>query len=83
MSVSPMSYYREDILVKTYTVNTPENYSHFVTCSGVLTHVGVNGFGLILQNHSTQQPHACVNTPENVTRWEYFLRVFDCICFLT
>ena len=36
--------------------------------------VGVNVLGLIfiLQNHSPQKPHACVNTPENVTRWEYF-----------
>ena len=24
-----------------------------------------------------------VNTPENVTRWEYFSGVFDCISFFT
>ena len=45
--------------------------------------VGVNGLGLILQNLSPRKPHACVNIPENVTRWEYFSGVFDCISFLT
>ena len=47
-----------------------------------LANVGVNGLVLILQNHSPRQPHICVNTPKNVTRWEYLSGVFDCISFL-
>jgi len=45
--------------------------------------VGVNDFTELSTNFSHQQPHACLNTPKKITRWEYFLGVFDYISFFS
>ena len=39
--------------------------------------------GLKSSKPFTLNPYACVNTPENVTKWEYFAEVYDFKSFLT
>ena len=83
-----IEYYREDILKKgnLYNQTPPKNIPILYRFQGCLcSHsvVGVNGFEDFSPNHSHLQPYACFKTPENVTRWEYFSGVFDCISFLT
>ena len=63
---------RKSLSKETYTVKHPRKI--FPSCDVV---VGVNGFEELSPNHSLRQPHACINTPENVTRWQYFSGMFD------
>ena len=48
-----------------------------MTFSGGGEVVEMNSFDKLSPNHSPLQPHACFNTPNNVTRWEYFSGVLD------
>ena len=74
---------RTPLSKETYTVKHPPKI--FPSCDvfrGVdVCVIGVKGFEELSPNHSPRQSHACVKTPENVTGWEYFLGVFDCVSF--
>ena len=64
-SVNRVTIERISLSKETYTVKRPRKI--FLSCDVRMPgDVGVNGWGLILQNHSPRQPHACVNTSENV-----------------